>query len=193
MPKEFKHLVVRILVLIAAAVGGKYGYDVFTDVPEASPTVETGSVESKRPEKRQERIPDAPAVERQRPAAKASVESAAKAPRKRCIFASFRDGDWVTGWGTVKKVLPDDTVPPCHQRLLLVDPTGETLLIAHNIDRWPRLAGLQIGDIVEFKGEFKDTERGYLVHWTHPDPAGRRPGGYIRRPAGSVETKVVGP
>ena len=101
--------------------------------------------------------------------------------RKRCIFASFRDGEWVTGWGTVKKILPDDTVPPCHQRFLLVDPTGETLLIANNIDRWPRLADLHVGDIVEFKGEFKDGERGYLVHWTHPDKSGRRPGGYVRK------------
>lgn len=29
------------------------------------------------------------------------------AERKRCIFASYRDGEWVTGWGTVKKILPD--------------------------------------------------------------------------------------
>lgn len=31
------------------------------------------------------------------------------AERKRCIFASFRDGEWVTGWGTVKKIFPDTT------------------------------------------------------------------------------------
>ena len=31
------------------------------------------------------------------------------AERKRCIFASYRDGEWVTGWGTVKKILPDTT------------------------------------------------------------------------------------
>lgn len=85
------------------------------------------------------------------------------------------------GVGRGQELLPDDTVPPCHQRFLLVDPTGETLLIANNIDKWPRLADLHAGDIVEFKGEFKDTERGYLVHWTHPDTSGRRPGGYIRK------------
>lgn len=146
--------IIRILSVLAALIGGGVGYDVLTDDVPAEPTRE-----------------EAPA----------EVEAPKPAERKRCIFASFRDGEWVTGWGTVKKILPDDTVPPCHQRFLLVDPTGETLLIANNIDRWPRLADLHVGDIVEFKGEFKDGERGYLVHWTHPDTSGRRPGGYVRK------------
>ena len=146
--------IIRILSVLAALVGGGVGYDVLTDDVPAEPTRE-----------------EAPA----------EVASPKPAERKRCIFASYRDGEWVTGWGTVKKILPDDTVPPCHQRFLLVDPTGETLLIANNIDRWPRLADLHVGDIVEFKGEFKDGERGYLVHWTHPDTSGRRPGGYVRK------------
>lgn len=170
--KDLKTLLIRILLLIAAAVGGGVGYDVLTDADAApAPVEETASAEAEASvEMKTERAP------------KKTVEKgAAKAPRKRCVFAAFRDGEWVTGWGTVKKILPDDTVPPCHQRFLLVDPTGETLLIAHNIDRWPRLGDLRRGDIVEFKGEFKDTERGYLVHWTHPDPVGRKPGGYIRK------------
>lgn len=146
--------IIRILSVLAALIGGGVGYDVLTDDVPAEPTRE-----------------EAPA----------EAEATKPAERKRCIFASFRDGEWVTGWGTVKKILPDDTVPPCHQRFLLVDPTGETLLIANNIDRWPRLADLHVGDIVEFKGEFKDGERGYLVHWTHPDTSGRRPGGYVRK------------
>ena len=146
--------IIRILSVLAALIGGGVGYDVLTDDVPAEPTRE-----------------EAPA----------EVAASKPAERKRCIFASYRDGEWVTGWGTVKKILPDDTVPPCHQRFLLVDPTGETLLIANNIDRWPRLADLHVGDIVEFKGEFKDGERGYLVHWTHPDTSGRRPGGYVRK------------
>ena len=142
---------VKLLSLIAALVGGGLGYDIYTG--------------------------DAP--EDPQPAVEAPV--VVKSERRRCVFASFRDGDWVTGWGVVKKLLPDDTCPPCHQQFLLVDPTGETLKIAHNIDKWPRLGNLHPGDVVEFKGEFKDTDRGYLVHWTHPDPAGRKPGGYIRK------------
>ena len=159
--------IIRILSVLAALIGGGVGYDVLTDDVPAEPTREEAPAE----------------VEAPKPAEPVVVKRSAEKPaeRKRCIFASYRDGEWVTGWGTVKKILPDDTVPPCHQRFLLVDPTGETLLIANNIDRWPRLADLHVGDIVEFKGEFKDGERGYLVHWTHPDTSGRRPGGYVRK------------
>ena len=178
--------IIRILSVLAALIGGGVGYDVLTDDVPAEPTREEAPAEVEAPK------PAEPVVVKrstEKPAAskgetkKIVVKSAPAKPaeRKRCIFASYRDGEWVTGWGTVKKILPDDTVPPCHQRFLLVDPTGETLLIANNIDRWPRLADLHVGDIVEFKGEFKDGERGYLVHWTHPDTSGRRPGGYVRK------------
>ena len=167
---------IKLLSLVAAIIGGGVGYDIYTgETPEEpQPAIEApAELPSAKP------APSKPAATK--PAA--PKPAAAKTERKRCVFASFRDGEWVTGWGTVKKLLPDDTYAPCHQRFLLVDPTGETLLIAHNIDKWPRLSGIQPGDIVEFKGEFKDTDRGYLVHWTHPDPAGRKPGGYIRKGA----------
>ena len=94
-----------------------------------------------------------------------------------CFFADFQNRSWVEGRGTVKKVLPDDTYPPCHQRLLVADPTGRTILIANNIDKWERLKDVEQGDEVLFRGEFIDNERGGVVHWTHPDPAGRKPGG----------------
>lgn len=159
---------IRLVSLAVAILGGGVGYEVVTKDAPAEPSASAES--SARAESR------APAPARTAPAAKAT-----QAGRRRCVFAAFRDGDWVTGWGVVKKILPDDTVPPCHQRFLLVDPVGETLLVANNIDGRPRLADLHAGDVVEFKGEFKDTERGYLVHWTHPDSSGRRPGGYVRK------------
>ena len=180
---------IKLISVIAALIGGGVGYDVLTgDVP-AEPTREEAPAKVEAPKRSEsvvvKRSTEKPAVSKGE-VKKIVVKSAPAKPakpaeRKRCIFASYRDGEWVTGWGTVKKILPDDTVPPCHQRFLLVDPTGETLLIANNIDRWPRLADLHVGDIVEFKGEFKDGERGYLVHWTHPDTSGRRPGGYVRK------------
>lgn len=194
--------IIRIISIIAALLGGGGGYDIMTGETPTEPAREEQSAEAQSAAKVEKTAPAAtekkPIVirvpedgytkTRSDPSVQIKVskgaekQSAAKpSARKRCIFASFRDGEWVTGWGTVKKLLPDDTVPPCHQRFLLVDPTGETLLVASNIDRWPRLADLHAGDIVEFKGEFKDTENGYLVHWTHPDTSGRRPGGYIRK------------
>jgi len=175
--------IVKLITVVAALVGGGLGYNVVFDDPSAEPSAKESSVET--PPVRDKPSSAKPAV-RIEPSAKDTPTSirisAEKRPeRARCVFASFKDGEWVTGWGRIKKILPDDTVPPCHQRFLLVDPTGETLLIANNIDRWPRLADIHVGDIVEFKGEFKDGERGYLVHWTHPDTSGRRPGGYVRK------------
>ena len=177
--------ILKIVSLIVALVGGGLGYDLYTDdaPEEPQPAVEAPA---ELPSAQSEGANPAPVVIKptssQTEAAKPlPKKSAVKSERRRCVFAAFRDGDWVTGWGVVKKLLPDDTYPPCHQQFLLVDPTGETLKIAHNIDKWPRLGDLHPGDVVEFKGEFKDTDRGYLVHWTHPDPAGRKPGGYIRK------------
>lgn len=100
-------------------------------------------------------------------------------------FASFTDRAWVAGEGTVTRVLEDDLEPPCHQRFILSDATGRTILVAHNIDGWPRLSGLASGDRVAFCGEFIANDQGGLVHWTHPDPSGVRPGGYVRRVKGA--------
>lgn len=200
--------IIRIISVIVALLGGGVGYEIVTDDSPKEPAQIESTVE--RPAESAERsvpksaAPKSVVVTPSKPESvkSESVKSESAKPavargetqkivvksspaksveRKRCVFASFRDGEWVTGWGTVKKILPDDTVPPCHQRFLLVDPTGETLLVANNIDRWQRLGDLHVGDIVEFKGEFKDTERGYLVHWTHPDTSRRRPGGYVRK------------
>lgn len=194
--------IIKIISIIAALLGGGVGYDIMTGEAPSEPareeqTAEQPSVAKEEKAKPSVEIkvsepesakPKADAPIQIKVSSKPSAEKQAQkqqtakpAERKRCVFASFRDGEWVTGWGTVKKILPDDTVPPCHQRFLLVDPTGETLLVANNIDRWQRLGDLHVGDIVEFKGEFKDTERGYLVHWTHPDTSRRRPGGYVRK------------
>lgn len=81
--------------------------------------------------------------------------------------------------GRVKKVLPDDTETPRHQRLILTLTTGRTLLIAHNIDLAPRVPAEE-GDEVSFHGEFEYSEDGGVVHWTHRDPARRHESGWIR-------------
>lgn len=111
------------------------------------------------------------------------VEKAAEKTRSfkdECRFDVFRDREWVTGEGVVVRVLKDDLRPPCHQRFLLEDSRGNTLLIVNNIDDWPRLKGIAPGVAVAFKGEFIDNEKGGLVHWTHPDPTGRKSGGWLK-------------
>jgi len=103
-------------------------------------------------------------------------------------FAKFRDRTWVTGVGTVRKVLPDDLDPPCHQRFVLVDKYGHSILVVNNIDDFDRLPDVKVGEAIAFRGEFIANPRGGIVHWTHPDRSGRRAGGWLKKV--SVQQKV---
>ena len=87
----------------------------------------------------------------------------------------------VTGQGRVIRVLPDDTRGARHQRFILRLPSGDTLLVAHNIDLAPRVAPLRIGDAIAFQGEYVWNPQGGLLHWTHRDPAGQHAAGWLRR------------
>ena len=86
----------------------------------------------------------------------------------------------VSGSGTVIRIFPDDVSGGRHQRFLLRLPSGATLLVAHNIDIAPRVEPLHEGDIVEYQGEFAWNPKGGVVHWTHHDPAGHHPAGWLR-------------
>jgi hypothetical protein len=85
----------------------------------------------------------------------------------------------VEGEGVVTKVLADDNDGSRHQRFILALASGQTLLIAHNIDLAPRLDALREGDTVRFFGEYEWNNKGGVLHWTHRDPAGRHPGGWL--------------
>jgi hypothetical protein len=93
---------------------------------------------------------------------------------------SYRAGHQVRGSGTVVRILSDDNDGSRHQRFILRLANGRTLLIAHNIDLAPRIDGIREGDTVEFYGEFASNSKGGVIHWTHHDPQGRHPDGWLR-------------
>ena len=95
-------------------------------------------------------------------------------------FESRRDSLQVEGRGTVSRLLADDNDGSRHQRFILRLDSGQTLLVAHNIDLAPRVAGLAVGDEVAFFGEYEWSDRGGVIHWTHHDPDGDHVGGWLR-------------
>lgn len=95
-------------------------------------------------------------------------------------FDHGRSDIQVSGSGIVSRTLSDDREGSRHQRFILRLDSGLSLLISHNIDLAPRIDGLQAGDTVEFYGEYEWNAKGGVVHWTHHDPAGRHPGGWLK-------------
>ncbi len=82
--------------------------------------------------------------------------------------------------GHVSRLLPDDRDGSRHQRFVLRLASGQTLLVAHNIDLAPRIDGLEVDDRVELFGEYEWNPRGGVIHWTHHDPRGSHEDGWIR-------------
>ncbi len=93
--------------------------------------------------------------------------------------AQWQAGQQVSGTGTVSRILPDDNEGSRHQRFILRLGTGQTLLVAHNIDLAPRVPSLREGDTVSFYGEYEPSAQGGVIHWTHSDPAGRHTAGWL--------------
>jgi len=95
-------------------------------------------------------------------------------------YDAHRNLPQVQGSGIVVKVLKDDTNGLQHQKFLLKVSDNITILIAHNIDLAPRVADIQEGDVVGFKGEYIYTPKGGTVHWTHKDPRGNHESGWLQ-------------
>jgi hypothetical protein len=95
-------------------------------------------------------------------------------------FANRQSSVQVSGSGIVAKLLPDDTNGSRHQRFILRLASGQTLLVAHNIDLAPRINSLREGDAVGFYGQYEWNEKGGVVHWTHRDPGGSHVDGWLQ-------------
>lgn len=86
----------------------------------------------------------------------------------------------VEGRGVVTRILRDDNDGSRHQRFIIELKTGQTLLIAHNIDLAPRIDSLEVGDEVAFVGEYEWNSKGGAIHWTHRDPNRRHVAGWLK-------------
>ncbi len=94
-------------------------------------------------------------------------------------FGESVDGKMVESIGVVGRLLADDNEGSRHQRFILKLANGQTLLVAHNIDLAPRIENLKRGDKVRFRGQFEMNDRGGVIHWTHHDPRGEHPAGWL--------------
>ncbi len=86
----------------------------------------------------------------------------------------------VSGSGKVSRILSDDNQGSRHQRFILRLSSGQTLLVAHNIDLASKINTLKNGDLVQFFGEYEWNSKGGVIHWTHHDPGGRHVGGWLK-------------
>lgn len=86
----------------------------------------------------------------------------------------------VSGSGRVIRILSDDNEGSRHQKFIIKLGSGQTLLIAHNIDIAPRINSLSKGDQIDFCGEYEWNSQGGVVHWTHHDPDGYHENGWLK-------------
>jgi hypothetical protein len=94
-------------------------------------------------------------------------------------FAGKRSGVWVDTGGRVVRLLADDNEGSRHQRFILEVDSGHTVLVSHNIDLADRVP-VRKGEHLNLHGRYEWNERGGVIHWTHHDPDGSMPGGWIR-------------
>lgn len=94
-------------------------------------------------------------------------------------FEARASGRMLLARGRVVRTLADDRDGSPHQRFIFATDSGQTLLVAHNLDLAPRLDGLKAGEEVTVLGEYEWNDQGGIMHWTHDDPAGRHEAGYI--------------
>jgi hypothetical protein len=81
--------------------------------------------------------------------------------------------------GKIVRLLSDDEKGDRHQRFIIEEDSGRSLLVAHNIDLAPRVDRLFVGGRIKVFGEYEWNDLGGLVHWTHRDPEDRIEGGWI--------------
>ena len=91
----------------------------------------------------------------------------------------------ISAQGIVSQILNDDNVGRRHQRFIIRIAHHKTVMVINNIDIFPRLEPLEIGDTVEVCGEYVWNRHGGIIHWTHEDPHRVHKDGYVKLVTGS--------
>lgn len=94
-------------------------------------------------------------------------------------YENQRSNFQVRQTGQIVKLLKDDDHGSRHQRFVVALASGQKILIAHNIGLAPRVEDLQTGAQISFYGEYEWNNKGGIIHWTHHDPKGLHPGGWL--------------
>jgi hypothetical protein len=95
------------------------------------------------------------------------------------LFDQRQSNVQVTACGVLIRILDDDNKGSRHQKFIIKLSSGQTLLIAHNIDIAPRIDGIQVGNEIKVYGEYEWNDKGGVIHWTHHDPDARHQDGWI--------------
>ena len=152
-----------ILIVAAVVVGyqkmqqGRQG-----QAADAVPTqTQTQTQAEKRPSEQPQ--PEQPSSKKSQPKQPKNDRQAGQGSAEQILQQAFENQEsdiQVKGSGTVLKTLPDDNQGTRHQRFILKLSSGQTLLVAHNIDLADKIKGLKKGDKVGFYGEYEWSEQG---------------------------------
>jgi len=95
-------------------------------------------------------------------------------------FEQGRTGVWVSGHGTVKQLVGDETVAGERHQRIVVD-VGEVfdLIVRHSVEASERVPVVQ-GDTIAFQGRYEFNGRGGVLGFTHHDPEEPGGGGWVR-------------
>jgi hypothetical protein len=163
--RQHKRLIVAAVVLAGAWLAQQAGFDLSSLVSEIERSTGDARVELPRD-------------------TGANADSAAR--RIERAIAARESGFMITVEARVSKLLRDDLDGSRHQRFLIELDGGQTLLVAHNIDLAKR-AEIEVGDSVRVRGQYEWNDRGGLLHWTHHDPDGDHPGGWVESGGSRVD------
>lgn len=95
-------------------------------------------------------------------------------------FAQGRSEFFIRVKATVRASLATDYEGIPHQKFIVELSTGQTLLIAHNLELASPIRRLRVGETILIYGEYIWNAEGGLLHRTHDDPDFLLPHGWIR-------------